>query len=275
MSPPPLVIGHRGYRARFPENTLLSFRSAFSAGADGVECDVQKTADGSYVVIHDGTVDRVSHSRGAVNAMTLARLRRVDAGRGERIPTLEEVLDALPPGGWIDVELKTETLGADDCGPIADILDAHVSRSRLMVSSFEPALLYPMRARGFTVGLLLGEEARDLGFLRVTRVLLALHPQYLNLPLQVVNLFGERRALLFMRMLRALGFSLLFWTVNDPAAARLVAPYASMIVSDEVEVMVRTLRGPAAPGRATPGRRRAPGRATPPRKAARRRSPGR
>jgi glycerophosphoryl diester phosphodiesterase len=262
------VIGHRGYKARFPENTLLSFRAAFSAGADGVECDVQKTADGRYVVIHDDTVDRVSSSRGAVASLSLARLRRVDAGRGERIPTLEEVLEALPPGAWIDVELKHETLRPEDCGPIAEILDARITRNRLMVSSFEPALLYPMRARGFTVGLLLGEEARDLGFLRVARVLLSLRPQYLNLPVQVMELFGARRALLYLRVLKTLGFSVLFWTVNDPAAARLVAPFASMIVSDQVELMVRTLKGPGTAPRAQ-------ARATPLRKGARRSSPGR
>jgi glycerophosphoryl diester phosphodiesterase len=259
----PLVIGHRGYNARFPENTLLSFREAFAAGADGVECDVQKTADGRYIVIHDATVDRVSSSRGAVAAMSFARLRRVDAGRGQRIPTLEEVLDALPRGAWIDVELKTETLGADDCGRIAGILDARVPRRRLMVSSFEPRLLKPMRARGFTVGLLLGEDAWSYGPLRVAREILALRPRYLNLPIHVMELFGKRRALLFLRLLKVLGFSLLFWTVNDPPAARLVAPLASMIVSDEVGVMVKLF---------TPGRPRSRPRANPPRKAARRSS---
>jgi glycerophosphoryl diester phosphodiesterase len=245
MSPrrrPPLVIGHRGYNARFPENTLLSFREAFAAGADGIECDVQKTADGRYVVIHDPAVDRVSSSRGTIAAMSFARLQRVDVGRGQRIPALEEVLDALPPGAWIDVELKTETLSADDCGPIADILDARAPRGRLMVSSFEPALLFPMRARGFTIGLLLGDEARDLGLGRVARVVLSLRPRYLNLPIQLIAIYGERRALRFLRLLKALGFSLLFWTVNDTAAARLVAPLASMIVSDEVEEMVKTFR---------------------------------
>ena len=261
----PLVIGHRGFNARFPENTLLSFRNAFSAGADGVECDVQKTADGRYVVIHDGTVDRVSSSRGPVNAMTFAQVRRVDAGRGERIPALEEVLDALPRGAWIDVELKTETLDPEDCARIGDILDARVRRRRLMVSSFEPRLLKPMRTRGFTVGLLLGEDARSRGALRIAREVLSLRPQYLNLPIQVMKLFGRRKARLFLQFLRLLGFSLLFWTVNDLAGARLVARYAGMIVSDQVELMVRSLKGPGTVPRAQPPR-------IPPRKEARRSS---
>ncbi len=97
---PPLLVGHRGARAVAPENTLASFRRAWEEGADAVEMDVRLTADGAVVVIHDETVDRTTDGHGAVAEMTLAELRRLDAGRwfdpayaGEHIPTLEEVLD--------------------------------------------------------------------------------------------------------------------------------------------------------------------------------------
>src|SRR5208282_1627382 len=75
-----LNIGHRGASGRFPENTLSSFRAAIEAGADMCELDVQMTRDGVAVVIHDDTVDRTTDGHGAVAAMTLAELKRLDAG---------------------------------------------------------------------------------------------------------------------------------------------------------------------------------------------------
>jgi glycerophosphoryl diester phosphodiesterase len=112
----PLILGHRGFRARFPENTLLAFRMALHHGAEGFECDVQKSADGRYVVIHDASTDRVARQGGAVSGQVLGQLRSLDVGDGQRIPTLEETLDMLPRGAWIDVELKNETLRTRDSG---------------------------------------------------------------------------------------------------------------------------------------------------------------
>ena len=80
---PPLVLGHRGYRARFPENTLLAFREALGGGADGVECDLQKSADGRYVVIHDPTTERVTGASLGVAASRFVELRELDFGRGD------------------------------------------------------------------------------------------------------------------------------------------------------------------------------------------------
>jgi glycerophosphoryl diester phosphodiesterase len=149
-----LVLGHRGFRSRYPENTLLAFRQAIENGADGVECDIQKTADQHYVVIHDPTTDRVTGAAGVVGKMSLGELRRLDFGGGERIPELAELLDAIPRGSYLDLELKAETITADDCRPIADILDVRITRQNLMVSSFAPQLLMPFRRSGFTVGFL-------------------------------------------------------------------------------------------------------------------------
>jgi len=243
-SRPPLILGHRGYRACYPENTLLSFREAFAHGADGIECDVQKSADGRYVVIHDPTTERVSRVGGSVGSMRLAELRMLDLGLGERIPTLEEALDALPRGAYIDVELKADTLRARDCGPLADILDARVGRRRLMVSSFEPALLRPLRKRGFTVGLLLGDDARQRGPGSLAGTLLRLRPAYLNLPIQLFAMLGRHKAALLLRLFQALGFSILFWTVNDEKGARAVDRFAAIVVSDDVELVAGLRKGP-------------------------------
>jgi glycerophosphoryl diester phosphodiesterase len=231
----PLVLGHRGYRARYPENTLLAFREAMAAGADGVECDVQKTADGQYVVIHDQSVDRVTGVHGDVARMSLAELQGLDFGSGETIPLLGDLLRELPPGSYLDLELKEETLRPEDAEPIALLLDSCRGRRDLMISSFDASLLHPFKKRGFTVGYLVGKEAAERGFIGFADVLLRLRPQYINLPVDIIAKLGPRWASLLFRALRGLGFSLLFWTVNTPEMAAAVKPHARMIVTDEVE----------------------------------------
>lgn len=88
----PIIIGHRGAAGLAPENTLTGFRLALSYDIDGVECDVHASRDGEAVVLHDATIDRTTKSRGKVRDLTLAELREVDAGEGEYIPSLREVL---------------------------------------------------------------------------------------------------------------------------------------------------------------------------------------
>ena len=111
-----LVEGHRGYRARYPENTLLSFRKAIELGVDAVEFDVWLSKDGIPVVIHDQNTLRVTGVSALVTDLTLAELKTLDAGShkgaefsGERIPTLEETLRMirdLRPSLRLGVEIK-------------------------------------------------------------------------------------------------------------------------------------------------------------------------
>src|SRR2546427_7517969 len=95
-----LTIAHRGASGYAPENTLAAFRKAVALGATFIETDLQLSRDAHFVAIHDTTVDRTTNGQGAVHDMTLADLRRLDAGSwfgsefaGERIPTLEEILE--------------------------------------------------------------------------------------------------------------------------------------------------------------------------------------
>jgi glycerophosphoryl diester phosphodiesterase len=237
----PLVLGHRGYRARFPENTLLAFREALKAGAGGIECDLQKGGDGTYVIIHDPGTARVAGSDLAVSRAVVRDLRELDLGGGERIPLLEEMLREMPDGAYLDLELKQETLTTADCLPVSDILRAFRARIRLMVSSFDPALLAPFRKMGFTVGYLVGEDDAGRGLLGFAGTLLRLRPQFLNLPVEMIGVLGAGRAGLLFRFLRACGFSLLFWTVNTGADAIRCAPHARIIVTDEIDLVLRAL----------------------------------
>ncbi|MGQ9629133.1 MAG: glycerophosphodiester phosphodiesterase [bacterium] len=97
-------IGHRGAPALEPENTLRSFRRAIEIGVDMVELDIEITRDGCPVILHDETIDRTSNGRGYVRDFTLRELKSLDFGKGERIPTFEEVLDSLPPSCKLHVD---------------------------------------------------------------------------------------------------------------------------------------------------------------------------
>ena len=98
------IMGHRGAPADEPENTLRSFDRALAVGVAAVELDVQLTKDGRLAVIHDETLDRTTNGKGRVKDFTLAELQRLDAGRGEPVPSLEEVFDLVQgqarPGWW-------------------------------------------------------------------------------------------------------------------------------------------------------------------------------
>ncbi len=103
-------IAHRGASTYEPENTLLSFRRAMEMGADMIELDVRLSCDGHVVVIHDKELDRTTDGSGLVREKTLHELRELDAGKGEKIPTLEEVIGLVKGRAGLVIELKeTET----------------------------------------------------------------------------------------------------------------------------------------------------------------------
>ena len=100
------IVGHRGAPAAEPENTLRSFSRALAYGVAAVELDVQLTKDGRLAVIHDETLDRTTNGQGLVRDFTLAELQRLDAGRGEPVPSLEEVFELVKGRAHLLVELK-------------------------------------------------------------------------------------------------------------------------------------------------------------------------
>jgi glycerophosphoryl diester phosphodiesterase len=107
------IMGHRGAPVDEPENTLRSFARALAVGVAAVEMDVQLTKDGRLAVIHDHTLDRTTNGKGRVLDFTLAEIQRLDAGRGEPVPSLEEVFDLVQGKAHLVVELKhPEAAGA-------------------------------------------------------------------------------------------------------------------------------------------------------------------
>lgn len=149
-----LVFGHRGAKMYAPQNTLPAFELAAAQGAQGIELDVHRSKDGYPVIVHDFTVDATTDGSGAVSELTLAELKALDAGSyfgaafaGTRIPTLDEVFEAVGARLYINVEIKSvsvETDGVEDA--VADCIRRHGMERRVIVSSFNPLTLRRFRA---------------------------------------------------------------------------------------------------------------------------------
>ena len=113
-----------------PENTLRSFVAAQQAGLDVIELDLHLSKDGALVVMHDTDVDRTTDGTGAIADKTLAELRALDAGRGERVPVFEEVLDA------VRTPLQAEIKDVAAARALAEVITRRDLVSRVEVSSF-------------------------------------------------------------------------------------------------------------------------------------------
>jgi len=228
------VLGHRGYRAKYPENTMLSFGKALEAGAHGIECDVQKTRDGHYIIIHDDEIDRVSGQSGRIAEMTWDTLKKIDIGSGQHIPELKELLEFMPADKFINVELKEETLSTDDCPVICEMLLARLDRKSLMISSFEHNLLSYFKERQVSTGMLLGEKHIGVGIHNVARSIIRIKPDYLNLPVDIFKHIPKYLVYFLIRLLKAFGRRIAFWTINTDKQFDLIAGVSDIIITDDV-----------------------------------------
>ena len=130
-----LCIGHRGAMGHEPENTLLSVRKALSLGVDAVEIDVYNV-ENNLVVIHDRSLSRTTNGSGYLDCCSFAYLRSLDAGKGEQIPTLEEVFETVNRQAIINIELK----GSNTAKLVVSLIQKYVnlgwSYRDFVVSSF-------------------------------------------------------------------------------------------------------------------------------------------
>jgi len=132
-----IKIAHRGASAYEPENTLRAFEEAIRLGADMIELDVRLSKDGELVVIHDDRLERTTDGFGFVGDKTLAELKTLDAGRGEKIPTLREVLDITKGRARLVIELKEE--GTEE--PALGLIRESGSADEVIVVSFNLVIL--------------------------------------------------------------------------------------------------------------------------------------
>ncbi len=222
------VIGHRGNRAHAPENTIPSLLEAVALGVDAVEFDLHVSRDGVLVLLHDPTLDRTTDGTGAVAQYSLADLRTFDAGarftrdgrtfpwrgRGAGIPTLDEVIEALPHDLPLIIELKTPAAAL----LLRDAVARHQLADRIIVAGFDPESTRPLRGAGFWLGASTGDVARLLLPALLRRPIerpwfqaLCIPPFYNGIPVPIAAL---------VRATKPFGNVTHVWTVNDPAQAQ-------------------------------------------------------
>jgi glycerophosphoryl diester phosphodiesterase len=222
----PVVVGHRGASAEAPENTLAAFQLAMERGADGVELDVWRCGTGELVVAHDDDLLRVGGSPLVLRRASLSALREVDVGawkgerfRGERVPLLAEVLEAVP-SGIVNVELKSARFLLPDVAlarGVARLLRDLRAEERAFVSSFDFGLVAAFRDHSPRVATGLLFEQGHPWRARVELGAALLHPSALNPDLALVT--PER----VQRWARG-GRGTFVWTANAPEdLARLCA----------------------------------------------------
>lgn len=218
----PVVIAHRGASLMAPQNTLAAFRQALQCKADGVELDVHLTADGVPVVMHNPTVDETTDGRGYIDQMTLADIKRLDAGKifgeafvGEPVPTLREVLEAFGDRMLVNIELKAQRKGRGEAlaAAVAQVVRETHTTSSVWVSSFQPYLLYAFSrvAPEIPRGLLYSPMSVALPWLVPFTPFEAIHPH--------VSLVSKW----VVQVAHRLGLRVAVWTVDKPNLVRRVA----------------------------------------------------
>ena len=224
--PPPLIVAHRGASAEAPENTLAAFELAWKQGAGAVEGDFRLSADGEIVCIHDPDTARVAGKRLVVAESTLPELQRLDVGswkgerwKGSRIPTLGEVLQVLPGGKPLLIELKT---GPEIVHPLAEVLRAApVTEEQIVLISFNEEVVRSARRLlpGVTVNWLTKVGVNPTGNRRpsvaeVVTVLRRTGAHGVGLGAHWTITRG------YVRVIREAGFAVHVWTVDRPRSAR-------------------------------------------------------
>jgi glycerophosphoryl diester phosphodiesterase len=222
-----LIYAHRGASAIHPENTLRAFRHALAIGVDGIELDVHATADGIPVVIHDRGVERTTDGAGYVDEMPLSRLATFDAGDGQRVPTLAEVLALVDEAAHLDIEIK----GAEIERAVLEVLAAYPT-VRWAISSFAWDSLRTVRQHDPVAEIWPLAE-------RVVDDLIAIAAE-LGSP--AVSLFTGAYTPETAVTLRDAGLRAVVWTVNDPREARRVATLGAfaLCTDDPQRISLRT-----------------------------------
>ena len=201
------IIGHRGSSGTHPENTLLGLETAVAAGAPWLEIDVRLAA-GELFVIHDDTVDRTTNGSGSIYAMSAAEIHALDAGAGQAIPTLAQVLDVVDAKASLNVELKDTASMAPSLQLLENTLRKYPAwDQRLMVSTFEQSIhasLAEQMPNGALLGVLLNETSASTPAYAAALGAYSLNLSFAQLDQQIVQVAHDH------------GLKVYVYTVNEP-----------------------------------------------------------
>lgn len=141
------VFAHRGASGDFPENTKSAILEALKVGVDGIEVDIQSSFD-DYMVIHDSWLDRTTSGKGRVSNFTAHELSKLDAGNGEKIPTLQQLFDWNNNKSLLNIELKHTFALERFVAQLEQNIEAKkISKANILVSSFDHHQLQWLKKR--------------------------------------------------------------------------------------------------------------------------------
>jgi len=222
-----LKIGHRGIPVLEPENTLISFKKAIELGADAVECDVHLSKDGEIVVIHDGTVNRTTNGKGKVSKLMYTKIESLDAGKGEKIPLLKELLDLVRDKCKLNIEIK-------DIHATEKVLDLIENEdwSKIILSSSKLKVLFDIRKRNKIITTSLIFWSTRIPF-KVKR----LFDKALRTEVNAISLSKELATKSLISKLHQKNLKVYVWTVNKKKVIRkLVERGADGIFTNDIRL---------------------------------------
>ncbi len=160
-----IKAAHRGASGLYPENTLLAFEKAIEEGANLIELDVRRCKSGELVVVHDAAADRTTNGKGLIADLSLEELKSLDAGGGERIPTLIEALDLIGKRAAVNIEIKSKEVAQ----PLAGLLGEYISskgwsEELFIISSFDRKEFHEFSRQnpGARLSILAGKNPLDI-----------------------------------------------------------------------------------------------------------------
>ena len=236
----PIVIAHRGASAYEPENTLRAVRRALELGAPAIEVDVRRTRDSELIVIHDETVNRTTNGAGRVTEMTFAEIRRLDAGNGEKVPALGEVVAELGGKALLVVEIKERGLWQ---AVLSQLENGGDIRRSLVVSFLADEIAELKRKRpDVWCGILFYTASR------------AAIEKGASTHAEVVGFRHDDATGPLVEMAHRSGLQVLVWTVDDPQLAREIAARGvDCMASNAPDMILAALSGGQGSSFSPPG----------------------
>lgn len=231
-----IVLGHRGYSARYVENTMIAFKKALELGADGIELDLRGTKDGRVVVIHDEDLKRLCGVDVKVSDLTFEELKEYKLN-GETIPTLEEVLSILDDKHILNAEIKE----ANVAERALQLIDEFRLTDSTVISSFDHELItHLIRKRpDMKFGFLVGEELRNDPVGLVDK-LLQHKPYSMHVPHQLFDYPMVFRKI--VKMLKKAGVKIYVWTLDDLEKYQRIEKHIDAVITNQVELFVNALK---------------------------------
>ena len=238
-----LVIAHRGASAVEPENTLRAFERSIQMGAQMIELDLHRTMDGRVVVIHDDELRHTTNAHGRVSRLMFDEVRQADAGKGERVPSLQETLELTRGRVQLYLEIKAPAAAAETLRLVREFK----CEDEVLLASFNIELMRRLgtEVNDMEIGFILGTPSLNPSTRwREAFPWLALR----HFPYQTLCMQVKMCSALLARNIKQQGKKLYVWTANSDADyARMMARHVDGIVTDTPDRLIAYLEATKTP----------------------------